>query len=91
MTTVINDFENVLKTPSTKNVLRIFKNCNVELNKKTLLIVDNKSTSLTLSMRNIKNLELSSASNLNTLSLLGAEQIILTPLALMKIQEVYGN
>ena len=91
MTTVINDFENALQTPSTKDFLNIFKNCNIKLNKKTLLIVDKKSKPLTLSSRNIKNIELSSASNLNTLSVLAAEQIILTQSALSKIQEVYGD
>lgn len=91
MTTVINDFENILKTPSTKDFLQVFKNCNVELNKKTLLIVDKKSEQLKLSIRNIKNIELSSASNLNTFNLLAAEQIVLTPSALSKIQEVYGD
>lgn len=91
MTTIINDFENALQTPSTKDFLNIFKNCNVKLDKKTLLIVDKKSKPLTLSIRNIKNVELSSASNLNTFSLLGAEQIILTQSALSKIQEVYGD
>jgi large subunit ribosomal protein L4 len=91
MTAVINDFENILKVPSTKNFLQIFKNCNVELDKKTLLIVDKKSEELKLSIRNIKNIQLSSASNLNTFDLLAAEQIVLTPSALSKIQEVYGN
>jgi len=91
MTTVIDDFENALKVPSTKIFLHIFKKCNVELDKKTLVIVDEKSTPLILSVRNIKNVQLSSASNLNTFSLLAAEQIILTPLALSKIQEIYGD
>jgi large subunit ribosomal protein L4 len=91
MTTVIKDFENALQTPSTKDFLHVFNNCNVNLDKKTLLIVDKKSKILTLSSRNIKNIELSSASNLNTFSLLAAEQIVLTQSALSKIQEVYGD
>lgn len=37
MTTVINDFENILKTPSTKNLLQVFKNCNVKLDKKNTI------------------------------------------------------
>ena len=91
MTTVINDFENALEVPSTKNFLHILKKCNVELNKQTLVIVNEKHEQLVLSTRNIKNVQLSSASNLNTFNLLGAEQIILTPFALSKIQEVYGD
>lgn len=91
ITTVIDDFENALKVPSTKKLLHILKTCDVELDKKTLVIVNQKSTPLMLSARNIENLQLSSASNLNTFSLLSAEQIIITPFALLKIQEVYGN
>ena len=39
--------------------------------------------------KNLKNVELISASNLNTFSLLKAKQIILTPLALNNIKEIY--
>lgn len=91
MTKVINNFENFLQVPSTKELLRVFKKCNIKLNKKTLIIVSEKSTPLILSARNIKNVKMSSASNLNTFKLLLAEQIILTPSALSKIQEIYGN
>ena len=91
MTTVINGFENALEVPSTKNFLHILKKCNVELNKQTLVIVNEKPEQLVLSTRNIKNVQLSSASNLNSFNLLGAEQIVITPFALSKIQEVYGD
>jgi large subunit ribosomal protein L4 len=91
MTTVIDNLENSLQIPKTKALLQIFHNCNVNLNKKTLLIIDKNSIPLKFSSRNIKNLQLVLASNLNTVSLLNAEQIILTPLALLKIQEIYGD
>ena len=91
MTKVINDFENVLEIPRTKKILHVFKKCNIKLNKKTLVIVSEKSMPLILSVRNIKNIQISSASNLNTFNLLLAEQIILTPSALSTIQEVYGS
>ena len=39
--------------------------------------------------KNLKNVELISASNLNTFSLLKAKQIILTPLAIKDIKEIY--
>jgi len=57
--------------------------------KKILLIVSKKTVSLKLSTQNIKNVELISASNLNTFSLLKAKQIILTPLAINDIKEIY--
>jgi ribosomal protein L4 len=48
-----------------------------------------KTTPLKLTTQNLKNVELISASNLNTLSLLKAQQIILTPLAINDIKEIY--
>ena len=44
---------------------------------------------LKLSTQNIKNVELISASSLNTLSLMKAKQIILTPLAVNDIKEIF--
>jgi ribosomal protein L4 len=40
-------------------------------------------------MRNIQNVELILASNLNTLSILKAQQILLTPSAVNEIKEIY--
>jgi ribosomal protein L4 len=69
--------------------LNISKNYNLDINQKILLIVSKKTTSLKLSTQNLKNVELISASNLNTLSLLKAKQILLTPLAVNDIKEIY--
>lgn len=91
MTAVINNLENTLQVSNTKALLRIFQNCNIDLSKKTLIILEKTSKSLKFSSRNLKNLKLILASNLNTLSLLAAEQIILTPAALLRIQEIYGD
>ena len=60
-----------------------------ERNQKILLIVSKKTEALKLSTQNLKNIELILASNLNTLSLLKAKQIILTPLAINDIKEIY--
>lgn len=91
MTKVIDNLENSLEVPKTRVLLQIFKNCNIDINKKTLLILDKISLSLKLSSQNVKNLQLILASNLNTLSLLNSEQIIVTPSALLTIQEIYGD
>lgn len=91
MTKLIDNIENILQVPKTKMLLQILQNCNVDLQKRTLLIIDNMSMALKFSSRNIKNLQVISATNLNTLNLLKTEQIILTPLALLKIQEIYGE
>ena len=53
------------------------------------IIVDKKTVKLKLATRNLKNIELISASMLNSLSLLKAKQIILTPISLNLIKEIY--
>jgi ribosomal protein L4 len=59
------------------------------IDEKVLIVVLTKTDSLKLATRNITNVELISSSNLNTLSLLKAKQIILTPLAVNNIKEIY--
>jgi len=86
---VINNLEIIIKVPKTKKFLNICDNCKIDLNKKVLIIVEKKSNELLLSVKNVKNIELITASNLNTFDLLKAEQIILTPLAIDKIKEIY--
>ena len=48
-----------------------------------------KAVTLKLATKNLKNVELISASNLNTLSLLKAKQIILSSLSINDIKETY--
>jgi large subunit ribosomal protein L4 len=86
---IIENLESEITEPKTKNFLKICKNCSIDLNQKILVIVSNKTIPLKLSMQNLKNIELISASNLNTLSLLKAKQVILTPLAINDIKEIY--
>merc|ERR1712231_48304 len=86
---VIDNLEDVIDSPKTKSFSSICKKCGVELEQKVLIIVSKKTMPLKLSVRNMKNVELISASNLNTLSLLKAKQILLTPLAVNDIKETY--
>ena len=86
---IIENLEREIIEPKTKNFLKICKNCSIDLNQKILVITSNKTIPLKLSMQNLKNIELISASNLNTLSLLKAKQIILTPSAINYIKEIY--
>jgi len=86
---IIKDLENESLETKTKSFLKICKNCNISLNQKVLVIVSKKTISLKLSTQNIRNVELILASNLNTFSLLKAKQIILTPLAINNIKEIY--
>jgi len=86
---IIENLENEVNEPKTKLFLKICKNCQVSLNKKLLVVVSKKTTSLKLATQNIKKIELISASTLNTLSLLKATQIILTSSAINDLKEIY--
>lgn len=69
------------------------KELNIDLNKTKLLLVSDSSRSSSktfwLATRNLKNVEVISSANLNTLSLLKAERILITPIALNNIKEIY--
>ncbi len=86
---VIENLENELTISKTKKFLEICTNCNINLDQKILVIVSQKTIPLKLSTQNLQNIELILASNLNTFSLLKAKQIIVTPLALNDIKEIY--
>ena len=86
---LIEDLENGISKPKTKDFLRICQDCKINLDQKVLVIVSKKTIPLKLSTQNLKNVELILASNINTLSLLKAKQIILTPLAINDIKEIY--
>ena len=88
-TLIIENLENEVTEVKTKNFLKICENCNINLDQKVLVIVSKKTVPLKLATQNIKNVELILASNLNTFSLLKAKQIILTPLAINDIKEIY--
>jgi large subunit ribosomal protein L4 len=86
---IIENLENDMLEPKTKTFLKVCQECAVNLDQKVLVIVSNKTVPLKLATQNIKNVELILASNLNTLSLLKAKQIILTPAAINDIKEIY--
>ena len=86
---LIENLENGINEPKTKNFLKICEDCKINLDQKILVIVSKKTIPLKLSTQNIKNVELISASNINTLSLLKAKQIIFTPSSINDIKEIY--
>lgn len=86
---IIDDLETTDFEPKTKTFLKICKNCDIDWKQKILIIVSKKNRFLKLSIQNLKNIELISASNLNTFSLLRAKKIVLTPMAINKIKEIY--
>ena len=86
---IINNLENDITEPKTKLFIKVCNDCGISIKQKILVVVSKKTTSLKLSTKNLKNVELISASSLNTLSLLKSQQIILTPLAFNDIKEIY--
>jgi len=86
---VLEELDSLMNESKTKVFCNICKNYKLDLNKKLLFVVPKKTIPLKLSTQNLKNVELISASNLNTLSLLKAKQILLTPLAVKDIKEIY--
>ena len=86
---IVENLENEITDPKTKTFVKVCRNCTINLNQKVLLVVSKKTTPLKLATQNLKNVELISASNLNTLSLLKAKKIILTSSAINDIKEIY--
>ena len=86
---MIDNLENEIVEAKTKNFLKVCESCAIDLEQKVLIVVSKKTIPLKLATQNLKNVELILASNLNTFSLLKAKQIILTPLALADIKEMY--
>jgi len=86
---IIENLENEISQPKTKNFLKICQDCSINLDQKLLVVVSEKTLPLKLSTQNLKNVELILASNLNTLSMLKAKQILLTSSAINYIKEIY--
>ena len=87
--TIIGELESLIDEPKTQVFRNTCQRYTRNIDQKILLIVSKKTTSLKLSTQNLNNIELILASNLNTLSLLKAKQILITPLAINDIKEIY--
>ncbi|MGA7933426.1 MAG: 50S ribosomal protein L4 [Kovacikia sp.] len=88
---VVQDFAENLPRPKTKEMAKALAGWGVEPGSKVLIIVAERNETVYLSARNIADLRLISASNLNVYDLLAADQIVVTTSALTTIQEVYGD
>ena len=88
---VVQDFAEQLPRPKTKELVAAMTRWGIDPAAKILLILPEQAETIYLSARNIANLRLISATNLNVFDLLAADQIVTTASALAKIQEVYGD
>jgi large subunit ribosomal protein L4 len=88
---VVEDFADQLSRPKTKELVQAMSRWGVESESKVLLIVAERNENVYLSARNLSNLRLISANNLNVFDILAADKIVATQSALNTIQEVYGD
>lgn len=88
---IVQDFADQLSRPKTKDLLQAMSRWGIDPDSKVLLIVSERNENVYLSARNVSNLRLISAGNLNIFDILAADQIVVTQSALTKIQEVYGD
>lgn len=88
-TFLFENLENKDLLPKTKNFINICEKWNISSDEKLLVIVSEKTLPLKLSTKNLKSVELISACHLNINSLIKAEKILLTPLALNIIKDFY--
>jgi large subunit ribosomal protein L4 len=87
---VVEEFNEQLSRPRTKDLLAALARWGAAPENKTLLILSEPPENIYLSARNIENLKLIAADQLNVYDLLHADKIVLTTSALEKIQEVYS-
>lgn len=88
---VVTDFSEHLPRPKTKEMVQALSRWGVEVEDKVLLILGQRDENIYLSARNVRNLRLISANNLNVFDILAADQLVVTQSALTTIQEVYGD
>lgn len=89
---IVEDFSNEISRPRTKDLIAAFTRWGVNAENKTLLILPNlaENENVHLSGRNIENLKIIVADQLNVYDLLHADKIVVTTSAIEKIQEVYS-
>ncbi len=88
---VVEEFIENLPRPKTKELVQALTRWGVEAEAKVLMIVGQRNDNVYLSARNVNNLRMISANNLNVFDILAADQIVVTRSALATIQEVYGD
>ena len=75
-----------LETPKTKEMLNVLES--LKANRKTLVVVDELTDNLILATRNLENVVLIDADEINTLDVVSADNMIITEAAIKRIEEV---
>ena len=87
---VVQDFADQLSAPKTREVLSAMERWGVEPSQKVLMITAEKNEVVYRSVRNVANIKLILATNLNAYDIVLADRLVVTAAALEKVQEVYG-
>jgi large subunit ribosomal protein L4 len=87
----VKGFGSELDTPKTKEIIAALGRFGIQADTKVLLILDNASEAVRLSVRNLEKVRLIAADQLNVFDLLHASKLVVSEEALAKIQEVYGD
>ena len=78
-----------LKKPNTKEVVRVIEN--LKFNGKTLIIMDSPDSNILLSVRNMENVDIQTASMINPLETLKYANLLFTKDAIQKIEKIWGE
>ena len=84
-------FHLVYNISKTKDFIIFFKEKNINLNLKTLIILDSFNKNILKMTKNIKNIKCILSNSLNVEELLKTNQIILSNVSLNIINSIYGN
>ena len=78
-------------TPNTKLIAKRIKNLGLDITNNILIIIDQKNKPFFLSIRNLPKVRLTLANQINILSLLQADKLIITEDALETINKIYNE
>ena len=87
----VDDFGSSLKEPKTREIIDGLIRLGIDQTKKILIILDSPTVIVKKSIKNIPNVKLILADQLNVFDILNANQIVISKTAIEKIQEVYGS
>ena len=88
---VVEGFESQFSRPKTRDLLDAIARWGLDPNAKILLVIPERQELVYLSARNLENVKLITAVNLNVHDLLNADHLVITSPALEAIQEVYSD
>lgn len=90
-TIVIDSFHTNLNKPNTKFFLEKIRQLNIETGKKVLIIVYKKEPNTYLSVRNLKNIDLIAANQINIDAIIASKYLLIESKALNTIQQIYNG